>query len=416
MNSQNNEQILILGGGFAGLFAALHLCELKCPLPIKLIDRNTRFIFKPLLYELLSNEVQIELAWPHYDELLGDRDVTYVMGDIQRIDLDNQQVELKSGLTYGFSYLVIALGDSPGFFGVPGAQEHSFTFRTADDATGLAQQLRQKLQKAAQTTVVDERQRLLTVAIVGAGASGVELAVTLADLLPQWYEKLGGDVDEIRVVLLQRGAKILPNIANSAFREIVLDAFEQRRATIDLRLNSSVDSVSSDSLTYTCADEKQTLPTATTVWTAGSVTHPLVKQLPIADDHRDSRGRPYLTAALQIIGHPNVFAGGDCSVNVHEPKPTSAQVAYQQGKAIARNIQAMIEGNELKPSAIQLRGTLMKLGAEEGLAEILDRVRISGHAGHLIRQATYLNLVPTPERNLGLTAEWITDEIVSQFS
>lgn len=413
-STSNDEQILILGGGFAGLFTALHLGSSQCPLPIKLIDRETRFVFKPLLYELLSNEVQVNVTWPRYDEILGDRNVAHILGDIQSIDLQNRKVELASGLSYGYRYLVIALGDTAGYFNVPGADEHTFTFRTAEDALGLGKHLRQKLQEAAQTEDDAKRKALLTVAIVGAGPAGVELSATLGDLLPDWYAKLGGNPEELRIALLQRGSEILKGSVSDQLREMAEQALGKRQVPIELLLEASVKAIAPQELTYLQDDMERTLSAETIVWTAGSATHPLVRSLALEDVHRDPKGRPYLTSALQLIGSPNVFAGGDCATNVHDPQPAIAQVAYQQGRAIAHNILAMIEGRDPKPVDVSLRGTLMKLGIEESIAEIMGRVRVAGHAGHLIRQATYLSLLPTPARNLKLGAEWITDEVFEQ--
>ncbi|MEO1295601.1 MAG: NAD(P)/FAD-dependent oxidoreductase [Cyanobacteria bacterium J06636_16] len=413
-SASSDEQILILGGGFAGLFTALHLSASKCPLPIKLIDRETRFIFKPLLYELLSNEVQVNVTWPRYEELLTNRDITHILGNIKSINLQERRVELESGLSYGYRYLVIALGDTAGYFGVPGAAEHTFTFRTANDVLSLGKHLRQKLQEAVQTEDAAKRQALLTVAIVGAGQSGVELSATVADLLPDWYEKLDGNPEELRVVVLQRGSEILKGSVGDELRKIANKALDERQVPVELLLEASVKEVKPGMLIYRQADEDHTVEAETVVWTAGSTTHPLVKALPIEETHRDSRGRPYLTSALQLVGIPNVFAGGDCAVDVQDPQPATAQVAYQQGRAIAQNILAAIEGRDLKPVDVNLRGTLMKLGIEESIAEIMGKVRVAGHAGHLIRQATYLSLLPTPARNLKLGAEWLTEEVFEQ--
>jgi NADH dehydrogenase len=237
----------------------------------------------------------------------------------------------------------------------------------------------------------------------------------LADLLPAWYEELGGDGQDVRVVLVQRGSDILQNNVKDRVREMVKESLTERRTPVELLLNAAVTDVSADSIRYQQDDEDHTLLANTVVWTAGSATHPIVQSLPIADIHQDDRGRPYLTSALQIVGFPNVFAGGDCAVNVHQPQPASAQVAYQQGRAIAQNILAMIEGHPIEPSNVTLRGTLIKSGIEEGIAEILDKFEVSGRVGHLVRQATYLSLLPTPARNIKLGAEWITDEVFEQF-
>lgn len=415
MTVDTDNQVLILGGGFAGLFTALHLSSSNCPLPVKLIDREPRFIFKPLLYELLSNEVQVDITWPSYEELLANRGITHILGSVQAINLSNRRVELESGVSYGYRYLVLALGDMAGYFGVPGAQDYTFAFRTAQDALDLGKHLRQKLQQAAQTKDVEKRRALLTVAIVGAGPSGVELTATLADLLPDWYQQLDGNPEEIRIVVLQRNSDILKGAVGDSLRQTAKKALTKRQIPVELLLNASVKEVEPDALSYHQADETSTLKAETIVWTAGSATHPLIKSLPIPEEHRDPRDRPYVTSALQIIGLPNVFAGGDCAVDARDPQPATAQVAYQQGRAIARNIQALIEDREPEPVDINIRGTLMKLGIGESVAEILDKVKIEGRVGHLVRQATYLSLLPTPARNLKLSAEWITDEIFEQF-
>jgi NADH dehydrogenase len=119
---------------------------------------------------------------------------------------------------------------------------------------------------------------------------------------------------------------------------------------------------------------------------------------------------------LQLPDFPEVFAGGDCAVDMENLLPATAQVAYQQGAAIAHNLKAISEGDELTPAHVRLRGTLMKLGLEESVAEIFDRFEVKGKLGHLIRQATYIELLPKPVHNFKVTTEWLTDEIFHQIA
>jgi demethylphylloquinone reductase len=114
--------------------------------------------------------------------------------------------------------------------------------------------------------------------------------------------------------------------------------------------------------------------------------------------------------ALQLLDFPEVFAGGDCTV-MEEPLPATAQVAYQQGASIAHNLQAIAENRPLLTVEIGLRGTLMKLGLDESVADLYDRHQVKGHLGHLIRQAAYVDLLPTPARNFKGTVEWLSDEL-----
>ncbi|MEM8808987.1 MAG: FAD-dependent oxidoreductase, partial [Cyanobacteria bacterium P01_G01_bin.38] len=297
-----------------------------------------------------------------------------------------------------------------GYFGVPGARENSLAFRSADDAFVLGQHLRDCLQQASQKT--SERSSLLTIAIIGAGPSGVELAATLADLLPEWYEALEGCPDDIRIVVVQRGDEILKGLDSDQLRETARKALGNRRVTVDLLLEASVEAVEPNRIRYEQGGETHLIETDTIVWTAGNAVHPLIKALPVTQ--RDRSGRLEVTPALQLPEFPNVFAGGDCSVNTADPQPATAQVAYQQGAAIASNISALLQGNALSAAEVNLRGTLLKLGMEEGAAEIFDKFEIKGHLGHVVRHATYLSLLPTPVRNIKVGAQWLTDEIFEQ--
>jgi hypothetical protein len=133
--------------------------------------------------------------------------------------------------------------------------------------------------------------------------------------------------------------------------------------------------------------------------------------LPILPEYRNRRGQLHVLSTLQLPDFPEVFVGGDAAYVPDTPQPATAQVAYQQGKAIAHNLQALATGRSPTPEPVNLRGTLMKLGLEEGVANLFNRVEIKGELGHLIRQATYLELLPTPTHNVKATAEWFTDSL-----
>lgn len=205
---------LILGGGFTGLFTALHLSHQRYKTPTILIDRGSRFIFKPLLYEFLTGEMNTRYICPRYDNLLHKSGIEFIQDTIQSIDLHQREVKLASGLHYNYSNLVLSLGSIASYCGVEGAKENTLQFCTTEDAVVLAKHLRDCLQRATQTPK-PQQQALLTVAIMGAGCTGIELAATLADLLPNWYTPLGGDITDIRVVVIQRGKEILKGNGDS---------------------------------------------------------------------------------------------------------------------------------------------------------------------------------------------------------
>lgn len=428
--SNSANRTLILGGGFTGLFTALHLAHQRYPWPITLIDRAERFIFKPLLYEFLSSEMDATQVWPRYEELLDNSGITFIQDAVQAIDLHQQQVELASGLRYAYSHLVLALGSTTNYFGINGAQENSLPFSTGENAVFLARHLRDCLQRASQLTDPQQRCPLLTVAVIGAGPTGVELAGTLADLLPDWYSQLGGNTQEIRIVLINRGPDILQGDINSHFRKIARTALQQHPVPVECLMETEVSAIHPNQVEFKRHNQPVMLPAATTIWTAGTKVHPLIQALPISEEHRDRRGRLLVTSTLQLPDLPEVFAGGDCAVygptvdvSRHsmgnkkdlKPLPPTAQVAYQQGAAIARNLKAITEGKALRPAHIHLRGTLLKLGVHECAASLFNRFEVTGNLGHLIRIATYLELLPTPVHNFKATVDWLTDEVFRRY-
>ncbi len=400
---------VILGGGFVGLFTALHLSQQNYSHPIVLIEQRDRFSFKPLLYELLSGELHSEQVYPRYQELLSGSGVSFVQDTVESIDLHHQCVTGASGQHYSYRNLVLALGGKTAYFNTPGADKHTLPLTSGAEAIALRRHLRTRLHQAIQAQTVDERRYLLTIAIVGAGPAGIELACTLADLLPIWYDELGGDSNEIRIVLINRSREILKGDINGQLRCTVQRALKYRN--VELLFDAAVTAIHSDRVYYQQRHQAQALFAGTIVWTAGTTPNPLLADLPIASNHRDQRGRLMVKSTLQLPEFPEVFAAGDCATPPDHPQPPTAQVAYQQGRAIAHNLRLQAEGKPLMPAQIHLRGTLMKLGLSDGVANVFDKVQIKGQPGHLLRQATYLELLPTPVHNLKITTDWLTDEL-----
>lgn len=195
-----------------------------------------------------------------------------------------------------------------------------------------------------------------------------------------------------------------------------MKALQQRTVPVELLLEASAKAVYPDRLEYLRHDQTETLSAATVIWTVGNMTHPLIKTLSVAEEGRDRQGRLLVTPTLQLPQFPDVFAAGDCSSMEDNPQPPTAQVAYQQGSTIAYNLRAIAEGKPLKPANVSMRGTLMKLGLGESAANLVNRFEIKGKVGHLIRQGTYLELLPTPVHNFKATTQWLTDEIFDSYA
>lgn len=418
MNSSTRPTIIV-GAGFAGLFTALHLRHQHDLRSIILIDPQERFVFKPMLYELLTNELSEDAVCPTYRELLQGSDINFVQDKVETIDLQAKHLTLASGSEYSYNYLVLTVGSVQGYLGTEGAQENAFAFRSRENAIALERQLRICLQQASQMNDEAKRRSLLTFAVVGAGPTGVEMAATLADLLPYWYAQLGGNIHEIRIVLINHGKAILAGDVNAGLKEDALHAFRTRTVPVELILGVGVKSVGADHLEYQPADSAETkkLLTQTTIWTAGTAVNPLIQSLKsqIQADHLDKHGLPLVSSTLQLLDFPEVFAAGDCANMQPQPLPALAQVAYQQGARIAHNLIALAKGASLRPAHVSLRGTLMKLGLNNGVANLFDKVQVTGKPGDLIRNATYLEMLPTPLHDFKATTEWLKEETFHRY-
>ena len=359
----------------------------------------------------MTGEMTPDQVCPNYRELLKGSSATFLEDRVNHIDLEQQKIYLNSDTHYDYDNLVLVLGKKSGYFGVEGAENYAFSFRSRDDALKLSQHLQKCLQKASQTEEKKTRQRLLTFTIVGGGPTGIEMAGTLADLLSRWYDKLGGNPEEIRILLVSRPKELLKGDINAHLRDIVKKAFQDRPIKIDLILGASATKVTSSTVEYQKEEQTHTIATNTVIWAAGTATNPLINSLSIAPENRAKNGSLYVLPTLQIPDYPDVFAAGDCTVLSNQPLPPTAQVAYQQGKAIAHNLIAKVNGQPLKPAKVRLRGSMMKLGINESVANIFDRIEVSGEVGHLIREATYLELLPSPIHDFKVTTTWIIDEI-----
>lgn len=418
MNSSTRPTILV-GAGFTGLFTVLHLRHQHDLRLIVLIDPQERFVFKPMLYELLTGELSEDTVCPTYVELLQGSDISFVQDKVVAINLQAKRLHLASGLDYTYNHLVLAVGSIQGYLGTQGAQENAFAFRTRENAIALERQLRDCLQRASQTSDEQLMRSLLTFAVVGAGPTGVEMAATLADLLPYWYAQLGGNIHQIRVVLINHGNTILSGDVNAGLKDVTLQAFKTRTVPVELLLGVGVKAVDADHLEYQPANstETNTLLTQTTIWTAGTAANPLIQSLSaqIPTSHLDKHGLPLVTLTLQLLDFPEVFAAGDCADVQEQRLPALAQVAYQQGASIAHNLIALAKGASPHPAHVNLRGILMKLGLSNGVANLFDRVQVTGKPADLIRNAVYLELMPTPLHDFKATVEWLKEETFHRY-
>lgn len=253
--------------------------------------------------------------------------------------------------------------------------------------------------------------------IIGEGPTGVELAATLADLLPSWYQERGGDPQEVRLVLLNRSLQILKGDINDPLWETAEQKLKERAVLVEIFTEATAAAIRPHAVEYKQGEPDQVviLPASTAVWTAGTVTYPLIKALSVKDENRDRKGCLVVTPTQQLPEYPEVFAGGDCAAVKGEFLPPMAQIAHQQGISIAQNLQALVEGKPLSKTDVHIRGTLMKLGLEEGATNIHNQAEVDGAAAHLIRQGIYMSLLPNPVHNLQAGLKWFDEGVLKHY-
>ena len=384
------DPIVIVGGGFGGLYTALALSEQRDHPPLLLIEPQQAFPFLPLLYELLSGELRRWEVAPRYDTLLAGRGIAWLRDRVVQIDAAGHQLQTAGGRRLRFSQLVLATGAQTQSFGIPGVVEHALGFRSLADVDRL-QQLLQRLRQ--------EQRPVQRLAIVGAGPSGVELACKLADLLQQ----------SAVVELIEQGSTLLPH--GRAFNREQAQLALQRR-DVRLRCHCRVLAVGSDHLRLASDGSEERLPVEGVIWTAGLAFHPP----PITPAvERDRQGRLRVDAHLRLIGHTHLFALGDLAA-VGEPGasepgaalPINAQVAFQQASCLASNLLRARRGEPLEAFHFQDLGEMLSLGRGDA-SLVAGGFTLAGPAAFQLRRLAYLARLPGRSHQLRVAAGWLAD-------
>ncbi|MEB3156037.1 MAG: FAD-dependent oxidoreductase [Cyanobacteriota bacterium] len=394
--AQSIPPVVIVGGGFGGLYTALALASRAGHPPVLLIEPQERFLFLPLLYELLSGELRAWEIAPRYDALLAGPGVGWLRDRVHSVNTETRRVRTAAGREVSYSALVLATGSTENTAVVPGASRHALTFRSLADVARLGEVVRE----------LGRRERpLQRLAIVGAGPAGVELACKVADLLQ------GACVVE----LIEQGEQILPR--SRAFnREQALSAL--RRRDVRLRLRTRVEAVEADRLTLLppegapgSASTTEVLPVRAVIWTAGLRFQPppLIPPAPA-----DTSGRLRCHPDLRLEGQKDVFVVGDLAAlpatgtDPTGPPPASAQVAFQQAAVAARNVMRALAGEPLEPFVWQDLGEMLSLG--KGEATLTGGgLTLAGAPAFALRRLAYLTRLPGLPQQLRGAAGWLAE-------
>lgn len=414
MADTERTRVLIVGGGFAGVYAAVELDRLLKHDPnveVTIVNRDNFFLFTPMLHEVAASDLDVTHIVNPVRKLV--RKVQFFDGDVVDLDVERRAVVVSHGAdahTHALPYdhLVIALGSITNFFGLPGLEERALTMKSLGDAIALRNRLIALLEEADTECCADIRRRLLTFVVAGGGFAGVETIAGINDFVHEalrYYPNLSPEM--VRMVLVHPGSVILPELSES------LGRYAQRKLAergVEIRSATKVAAVTDDTVTLT---DGTTLEASTLLWTAGTTPNPLLGTIPCAKE----RGRLRVDPTLEVPGWPGVWALGDCALvpdaRTGSFHPPTAQHAIRQGKVVARNVVAAIRGGRKRPFTFRTIGQLASLGRRTGVAEIFG-IRFSGFVAWWLWRTIYLAKLPRFEKKLRVALDWTLDLLFSK--
>ena len=404
------KRIVILGGGFGGVYAAIHLEKLlkrETAVEICLVSRDNFFLFTPMLHEIAASDLEITNIVNPLRKLL--RKVEVLVGDVKQIDLQNKHVLISRGYNkhaqqLDYDHLLIALGSITNFYDLPGLAELAIAMKSVRDAIQLRAQIIGRLEEANSECNSADRQSLLTFVVAGGGFAGVETVAALNDFVREalpLYPNLSEDM--LRVMLVHSGPAILPELGESLGR-YTKKVLARRR--VEIRLKTRVKSVTESKIFLS---DGVPIPSRTLVWTAGTVPSPIISSLPCAKEG----GRLVVNQFLRVPEWPNVWAVGDCAFvpdirNPGKSHPPTAQHAIREGKVVAQNIVAVILGRPLRSFSFRTIGLLASIGRRMGVARVLG-FNFSGFFAWWMWRTVYLSKLPGLDKKIRVAFDWTLD-------
>lgn len=413
MREERRQRIVILGGGFGGLYTALFLEKALArdsSLEVTLVNRENFFLFTPMLHEVAASDLEMTHIVNPIRKVL--RRVQFVQGQVESIDLQARRVVVSHGGEHHhheleYDHLVMGLGSVTNFYNLPGVEERAVTMKSLGDAIALRNHLIECLEEA-DPECCRLKQPVLTFVVAGGGFAGVETVASVNDFVREalvFYPNL--TEADLRVVLVHDGPVILPELGEQ------LGIYAQRKLTerkVEIRLKTRISAMSEKGVELS---DGTVVPAKTLVWTAGTAPNPILATLPCQKE----RGRVIANAYMEVPECPGVWALGDCALvpdpQTGKPYPPTAQHALRQGKILAGNILAAIRGGEKKPFVFTTIGLLASIGRRTGVARILG-VNFSGFVAWWLWRTIYLSKLPRVEKKVRVGLDWCLDLLFSK--
>ena len=409
-------RVLILGGGFAGLYAARNLQRLMGKkATIEVVNRENYFVFQPLLPEVAGGAISAVNAVSPLRFLT--RKIFIRKAEVDSINPEAQTVTVFQGVqrrptVLEYDHLIIALGSGSDLSRTPGLNEHAFTMKTLSDARRLRAHVIERLEHADITRLPEVKKGALTFTVIGGGFSGIETVGEIKELIDRslrFYPNI--KASEIRVVVLEFADRILNEMPDS------LAAYAQSKLNqrgIEVQLGVGVAEATGTQLVTTTGE---VIDTRTIVATIGNTPPPVVAKMPL----KLEQGRILVRRDFRADGFENIWAIGDCALipmtetasNREDFAPPTAQFAVREAKHLARNVVAALQNRSLKNFHYSSKGSLASLGAGRGVAEVYG-IKLTGRLAWLLWRVYYISFLPGMQTRISVLWNWLMDGFSSR--
>jgi NADH dehydrogenase len=414
------QRVVIVGGGFAGLYAAMALdrelghCR---DLELTVIDQNNYFLFPPLLPSAATGAIETRQVTFPFRRIFETTNIVFRKAEVKSIDPERQVVVADTAQHPGspcveipYDYLILSPGSISNTFRTRGAAEYALFMRQLGDALAVRDQIIDCFERAAASPNRDEQAELLCFVIVGAGPTGVELASEIHDLIHHVLLQRYPEIDSklVEILLVQSGPQVLPG-----WHKSVVEITSEKLKTLDIQvlLDNRVKEVAADHIVLKDGAVKRT---RTCVWCAGVRPSPLLARAGVA---LHESGRVLIEEDLRAKGRDNLFVLGDAGYLVDkksgQPLPPLGQVAFQQGPHAARNIMALLRGQAPKPFLYFNFGSLVSVGEHFAAVDLLG-IRLSGFFGWFMWRTLYLVKVVGLSNRIRILIDWTLDLLIER--
>lgn len=410
---RTKKRIVIVGSGFAGIAAARALKHADAE--VVLIDRRNHHIFQPLLYQAATAVLApSEIAAPIRQLALRQENLSVMLAEMTGVDLRARTVEVRwpgvAGRSVAFDFLIVATGMRPSYFGHDEFAAYAPALKSLSDAETIRAKILGAFELAEMTDDESERSRQMTIILVGAGPTGVELAGSLAHMVGVTLRGNFRRIDPAQstIMLLDGGNRVLPT-----FAEALSAKAAARLAALGVRVVTGAKVEKVDEQGVIVAGQR--IPSATVLWTAGVAASPIVKML---GAETDRAGRALVGPLMDVPGASGVFVVGDTASVSQDgrPVPGVAQAAIQQGRHVGRLIARQLEGREApRPFRYADKGNMAVVGKNFAILEA-GRIHMSGFVTWLIWAAIHVIALPQEQNRLRVQRQWLWSYLTGQRS